>query len=248
MKETSTVAKKIDKIIFRFMWVFAVLAGASLIFIAVLATANAVGSKVFSKGITNATELVTYFNIPVVFLAMGFLQVERGNTVVDFFLGKFPKVVQLIIITIGRAAGVAICAYTGYASLTLAIDKFQLKTRAAAAANSFYVWPFAMVVAFGLFMMAFAFLWTLIREFIIPEEERCGYVPTGGDDAYQDPEGIDLMGTETRLPGGDNDGASDEANEEKEGTADEASPKGEEPSEDEKTPGETGNETEGGNE
>lgn len=171
-------AKKIDKIIFKAMWGVSLLSGLSLLAVAILCTADALGSKLFSASIPNGTEIVTYLNIPVVFFAMAFIQVERGHTTVDLFSGHFPKGIQRTIHLAGYVLGALICAFVGYCSFQLVLDKYKTSAKASAAASSFVVWPFAVVIVIGFVLIAAAFVWCVFREFLIPPEERMGALPT----------------------------------------------------------------------
>lgn len=177
MTEKLSVAKKIDKLIFKMMWGVSILSGASLFAVAILCTADALGSRIFSASIPNGTEIVTYLNIPVVFFAMAFIQVERGHTTVDLFSGHFPKAVRTVIHLVGYILGGIVCAYVGFCSFQLVLDKYATHAKASASASSFVVWPFAFVIVVGFALIAIAFFWCIFREFLIPPAERMGALP-----------------------------------------------------------------------
>lgn len=177
MTEKLSIAKRIDKIFFKVMWGVSVLSGVSLFAVAILCTVDALGSKIFSASIPNGTEIVTYLNIPVVFFSMAFIQVERGHTTVDMFSAHLPRGVQTVIHLIGYLLGMAICAYVGYCSFKLTVDKYTTHAKASAAASSFAVWPFAFVTAVGFMLIAVSFFWCIFREFLIPPAERMGALP-----------------------------------------------------------------------
>lgn len=174
MTEKQSVAKHIDRIIFKIMWGVSVLSGISLFAVAILCTVDALGGKIFSVSIPNGTEIVTYLNIPVVFFSMAFIQVERGHTTVDLLSGRFPHALQNVIHLIGYVLGTLICAYVGYCSFVLTLDKYTTHAKASAAASSFAVWPFAFVTAAGFMLIAVSFFWCIFREFLIPHAERMG--------------------------------------------------------------------------
>lgn len=169
-----TVAEKIDKVIFKFMYGVSFLAGLSLILAAVLCSVDALSSKIFSFSIPNGTEWVTYLNIPIVFLAMGFIQVERGNTTVDLLSKKFPPVFQKIIQIFSCVLGFAISAFLAYCEFDLTLDKLTAGTKASSAGHSFVIWPFALVIAIGYALVAIAFLWCIFRIILIPPEKWQG--------------------------------------------------------------------------
>jgi TRAP-type C4-dicarboxylate transport system permease small subunit len=171
------VFKKIDRVIFQVFKILSYVSAVSLVAVAVLCTANVITTKLFKFGILNATELVTYLNIPVVFMAIAYIQVERGHTSIDLLLDKFPHIVQQIIMFLSYVLGTVVCGFIGWREITLTIDKFTTSARASSSRTSFLVWPFAAVVAIGFLTLAIAMLWCAIREFVIPKEERVGYVP-----------------------------------------------------------------------
>ena len=175
--KTHTWAEKIDKIVFKIMYFFSLAAGLALVLIAVLSTVDSLGTTIFSSSLPNGTDWVAYLNIPVVFLSMGFIQVERGNTVVDLISNKFPKPVQKAVKVFGYLLGTAMCAYLFRCELNLMMDKLTSNTKSSAAANAFVVWPFALVIALGYLLVALAFLWSVFREFLIAPERRMGALP-----------------------------------------------------------------------
>lgn len=177
VEEKRSVAKKIDKVIYKAMWGVSVLSGISLFAVALLCTADAFGSKIFSASIPNSTEIITYLNIPVVFFAMAFIQVERGHTTVDLLSGRFPKAVKTAIHLVGYLLGAAICSFVGYCSFRLVLDKLATHAKASASASSFEVWPFALMVVIGFVLVAISFIWCIFREFLIPPSEWAGAMP-----------------------------------------------------------------------
>lgn len=169
--------KRIDRIVFQLFRVLSFVSAAALVVVAVLCTANVITTKLFKFGILNATDLVTYLNIPVVFMAIAFIQVERGHTNIDLLLDKLPKLVQQIIMFFAYLLGCVVCGFVGWREVTLTAEKFANMAKASQARTSFVVWPFAAIVAIGFITLAIAMLWCAMREFVIPKEERCGYMP-----------------------------------------------------------------------
>ena len=96
---------RIDRIVNRCMWGISIISGICLVITAVLCTCDALLSKFFSVSIPNGTEWVTYLNIPVVFFAMAYIQIDRGHTTVDLLCSKFPQKVQKVIKVVGDVLG-----------------------------------------------------------------------------------------------------------------------------------------------
>ena len=180
-KVPSPALVRFDNGIFNVMKWISYVSAACLFVITILSTADVVGNKIFDHGITNATELVTYLNIPVVFLSAAFVQLERGHTHIDLIYTHFPKWAQTVIHTVGNILGVGISAFIGYRAVILTIQKFTSVAKSSSAINSFVIWPFVALIALGFFLMAVAFLWSLVREFVLPP--RNPFDPAAAPDA-----------------------------------------------------------------
>lgn len=180
-KVPSPALVRFDNGIFNVMKWISYVSAACLFVITILSTADVVGNKIFDHGITNATELVTYLNIPVVFLSAAFVQLERGHTHIDLIYTHFPKWAQTVIHTVGNILGVGISAFIGYRAVILTIQKFTSVAKSSSAINSFVIWPFVALIALGFFLMAAAFLWSLVREFVLPP--RNPFDPAAAPDA-----------------------------------------------------------------
>ena len=188
--EPVTVAEKIDKVVYKIMYIVSLFAALSLVVAALVCTVDSLSTKIFSYSLPNGTEWVTYLNIPIVFLAIGFIQVERGSTTVDIVSQKFPNGLKKVLEFIGYLFGFVISAFLTYCEINLTITKITTGAKSSSAAIAFPVWPFAMVIAIGYGMAAIAFLWCLFRMFLIPPEKRQGaMVPPemGGPDMSMPP-------------------------------------------------------------
>lgn len=165
---------RFDNGIFNVMKWISYISAVCLLVITLLSTADVVANKVFNHGITNATEIVTYLNIPVVFLSTAFVQLERGHTHIDLIYVHFPMWVQKLIHTVGNILGVGISAFIGYRAVILTTQKIASKAMSSSGSNAFIIWPFVALIAVGFALMAIAFLWSLIREFVLPPRMNFG--------------------------------------------------------------------------
>ena len=175
MNENKTVFHKIDSVIFKVMKCLSYISGVALVMVAVICSADAISANFFGNSITNAKDFVTYLNIPVVFFAIAFVQVERGHTHIDLLMDKFPKVVQKVIMTASYVLGFVISVLITWRGWVNMEQKLTTLAKASSARTSFIVWPFALIVALGFGLLAIAMLWSAIREWTIPEEQRAGY-------------------------------------------------------------------------
>ena len=159
---------RLDDTIFNVMKAVSYVSAVCLLIITVLSTFDVAASKIFKHGITNATDIVTYLNIPVVFLSTAFVQLERGHTHIDLIYTHFPKSVQKLIHTVGNLLGLIVSIFIGYRAVLLTATKFSSVEKSSSAASAFIVWPFSALIALGFFLLAAAFLWSLIREYVLP--------------------------------------------------------------------------------
>ena len=172
---------RFDNGIFNIMKWISYVSAVCLFVITILSTADVIGNKIFDHGITNATEFVTYLNIPVVFLSTAFVQLERGHTHIDLIYTHFPAWAQKLIHTVGNLFGVALSGFIGYRAVVSTIQKYTTVAKSSSAINAFVIWPFVALLALGFFMMAIAFLWSLVREFVLPP--RMMFDPAAAPDA-----------------------------------------------------------------
>ena len=172
---------RFDNGIFNIMKWISYVSAVCLFVITILSTADVIGNKIFDHGLSIATEFVTYLNIPVVFLSAAFVQLERGHTHIDLIYTHFPMWAQKLIHTIGNLFGVALSGFIGYRAVILTIQKYTTVAKSSSAINAFVIWPFVALLALGFFMMAIAFLWSLVREFVLPP--RMMFDPAAAPDA-----------------------------------------------------------------
>jgi TRAP-type mannitol/chloroaromatic compound transport system permease small subunit len=159
---------RFDNAIFNVMKWISYISAICLLIITLLSTADVVASKFFRHGITNATDIVTYLNIPVVFLSAAYVQLERGHTHIDLIYTHFPRWGQKIVHTVGNILGAGVSAFIGYRAVLFTVQKLQILEKSSSAASAFVTWPFAALIALGFLLMAVAFLWSLVREFVLP--------------------------------------------------------------------------------
>lgn len=157
--------RKIDSGILRMTKVISYGAMVCLAAIMLLAFFDTLSTKLLRVSITNATELIQYLNVPVVFLAIGYVELERGSTRIELLITKFPKKVQKLLLAMGNILGFGICAFAAYINANMTLGKFVSHTRASAGqASSFFIWPFCLVLALGYLLVSLAFLWNTIKQ------------------------------------------------------------------------------------
>lgn len=167
-KAPQSMLVRFDNGIFNVMKWISYISAVCLLIITLLSTADVAATKIFKHGITNATDIVTYLNIPVVFLSAAYVQLERGHTHIDLIYTHFPKWGQKIIHTVGNLLGLGVSAFIAYRAVLSTVQKYQIVEKTSSNATAFVVWPFAALIAVGFLLLAAAFLWSLVREFVLP--------------------------------------------------------------------------------
>lgn len=162
-KTPLTTYDKVDAVITKFVKFVSYLGALSLIVVAVIATADAIATKVFGSPLRNVTEFITYMNVPVVFFCIGFVQLDHGHTHIDLVYKHFPKIVHKIIHITGYVLGTAVCGFAGWRGVVLTVQKFQTMSYASGP-TSFLIWPFVVCIGVGYLVLAISFLWCIARE------------------------------------------------------------------------------------
>lgn len=161
-----TVFDVIDNAIYRITKIISYGSGICLCFIMLITFANVVSSKIFNSSIKNAVDIVTYFNVPICFLSVAYVQIERGHTNIMLLQPKFHPFVSLIIRQFSNILGVAISAILGWRGFVQMQAWMRTASTASANINSIKIWPFAGLLAFGCCLLAFCFLWSFVREIV----------------------------------------------------------------------------------
>jgi TRAP-type C4-dicarboxylate transport system permease small subunit len=117
------------------------------------------------SGIPASTEIIQYLHIPVVFLAAAYVTLDRGHIKIDLISSKFPKSVQKIFNTLGNVCGIIICSFISQRGFIL-MGRFIARNRMSSVSGvGFPLWPFALILSIGFALLAFSFLWSIVREY-----------------------------------------------------------------------------------
>jgi TRAP-type C4-dicarboxylate transport system permease small subunit len=158
----------IDGFVLKFIRYVSYLSVVCLIGIMLVAFFNVLGEKLFHAGIPLSTQLIQYLHVPVVFLSAAYVTVDRGHVRIDLLSSHFPKLVQNICDVLGGVLGALICGFVGYRGLAQTVKYFLTHKMSGTSLVSFPLWPVMAIFTFGAFLLAFSFLWVLIRKKISP--------------------------------------------------------------------------------
>ena len=166
--------RKVDAIVVKIFRYISYPAAILLVIIALIATINVITSKLFSWIVPSNIDWITYLIIPVVFLSLAHVQLDRGLVTVDFISSHYPKKLKDTIDIISDVLLIFINAFIGYRGFVLMFDKIATKEMSSTDAGSFYLWPFCLILGFGMFCFAFTSFWCILRTVfnVHPAEEK----------------------------------------------------------------------------
>ena len=161
---------KADSIVVRIFRCISYVAAVCLVVIMLVAFFNVLGEKIFHKGIPASTEIIKYLHVPAVFLCCAYVTLDRGQTAIDLLSAKFPKKLQDVIAIISNALGTAVSAFLGWRGIIQMLDHIEYHEKSNVTGFGFALWPFSLIFSLGLFMLAFSFLWSIVR-IVAPKED-----------------------------------------------------------------------------
>lgn len=169
---------QIDNIIVKIIKYVSFVSMVCLIGIMLVTFFNVLGEKIFHKGIPSSTETVKYLHVPVVFLSVGFVTLDRGHTSIDLLSQHFPPAVQKVSSVVCFLLGAFISTFVGCRGLSQMSRHLSVHARSSVTGFGFPLWPFSLLFSIGFFMIALTFLWSIVRIFA-PKED---IAPTNAPD------------------------------------------------------------------
>jgi TRAP-type C4-dicarboxylate transport system permease small subunit len=154
---------RLDKAYKSFARWFSYLAGAALGVITIVCFIDVIGSKFFGKAIPSQFDLIANLNVVIVFLAVFYVQMDRGSVAIELLQDRFPRPAKLAVRVLGSILGAAVsifCAYRGWYYLA----DFWTTHKSASGVWHFPIWPFQAVLVFGFFCLGLAFFFTVARD------------------------------------------------------------------------------------
>lgn len=140
-----------------------------LLVVAIGATVNVITTKLFHWGVPSVNDWITYFLIPIVYLSLAHVQLDRGMVAVDFLSSRLPNWFNTAVNTIWDIIFSVVTFYIARNMFTLMLDHIRLHKRSSVLAGSFPLWPMSMMLGVGMALYGICILWTMIRRFVQPE-------------------------------------------------------------------------------
>ena len=167
MKHESSAYIKVDTIFQRITKCLVYVGAAVLIFVMLVAFVDVIIAKIFGSSIKFATEIITYCDVPLAFLGMGYTLLIGQMTSVDILFGRFSDAVQRILNMIYDVLGIGFCVFLGKLSANNMLTHIA-KNTLSNPKGGFPVWPFALVETISWFALALAFLFCFLRYLLAP--------------------------------------------------------------------------------
>ena len=163
-----TLYDKLDRWVVRILKWVSYVSAVALVGIMLVAFFNVIGEKLRQAGlpvtgIPASTEIIQYLHIPVVFLAMAYVTLDRGHTKIDLLSSKFPKPVQLFFAIVGDLCGIFVACFIAWRGFLQMINFMEINRMSSVTGVGFPLWPFAFILSVGYVLLALSFVWDIVR-------------------------------------------------------------------------------------
>lgn len=177
-----TLYDRLDTWVVRIIKWISYVSGVCLVGIMLVAFFNVIGEKLRQAGlpitgIPASTEIVQYLHIPVVFLAMAYVTLDRGHTRIDLLCSRFPAALQTFFAVLGNLCGIFISVFISWRGFIQMDKHITRNIMSSVTGMGFPLWPFSLMFSLGFALLAFSFLWAIVRQFCAPAPQA----EKGGD-------------------------------------------------------------------
>ena len=155
--------RKIDAVVVKIFKYISYPPAVLLIIVALVATINVITSKTIKWIIPSNIDWITYLIIPIVFLSLAHVQLDRGLVTVDFVSSHYPVWLKKLVDIISNALLIFINGFIGYRGFVLMMAKIATKEMSSTDKGSFPLWPFCFLLGFGMICFAFTSFWSILR-------------------------------------------------------------------------------------
>ncbi|MFX0200946.1 MAG: TRAP transporter small permease subunit [Candidatus Hodarchaeota archaeon] len=140
-----------------------------LVVMMVLLTIDIITTKFFNMPIPGVTEIVEDLNIPLVFMAMAYVQLERGHIAGPIFENRFSATINNYIKIGGYFLGILITSFVAWRSISL-LKEMLAVGEVKSGAIHFPLWPFALSSALSFVLFALTLALSIVRLLAFPEQ------------------------------------------------------------------------------
>ena len=139
--------------------------------IMITAVLDVLGGKLLNQSIQSSTEMIQYMNVPLVCLAMGYVEHQMGHTRIQVLTKYYPRVIRKGLYVLGSLVGCAVSLYIAYMAISLLVTNFQRMTPIQTT-SPIPVWPFVLCLIVGYVLTALSFVWSGVREILKKDEPK----------------------------------------------------------------------------
>jgi TRAP-type C4-dicarboxylate transport system permease small subunit len=154
-------------------------AGLALLSVVIVCVVDTVGWKLpgVHKSIPSSVDFITYMNVALVFLAVAFVQMDRGSVAIEMGQDHFPRWLKVGVRMFGYLLGFGSALYVVYRGLYLLQDLWTNKVTASGVWK-FPLWPFEVCLLIGMFFLAWGFVVTGVRDLVHFKHKTGRYAPS----------------------------------------------------------------------
>ena len=157
------IVASIDHGLSKFYNILTIVSVIAVSIVIIICVVDVIGSKLFAHPFAPAYEMTQMLSVPLVFFAVGSVQMGRGMMRIDLIANKLPKLMQRIINIIASICGVILCTFLAYRSWVYAYGTMYLNHIKTTGNVKLLMWPFGMLLVVGLATLAIAYVFTTLR-------------------------------------------------------------------------------------
>ena len=116
--------------------------------LAIIGTADSLGTKLFGLPIPSALELSQAGLVVVVFMGLAYAQRRRGHVSVDIFTGRFSGVAHMVFTSLALIAAISFFSFLAWRTGVAALESHAIDERSWGLTR-FPIWPSKIALTFG---------------------------------------------------------------------------------------------------
>lgn len=168
MKKRSSPYERVDDIFTALTKWMVYIGAAILILVMLVAFVDVIIAKLLGSSVKYATEIITYCDVPLAYLGMGYTLLIGQMTSVDILFGRFKPAAQKVLNMLYDLVGIGFCVFLGWLAGRNMLSYYVSNTLSNPK-GGFPIWPFALVETISWFVLAIAFLFCFLRYLFAPD-------------------------------------------------------------------------------
>lgn len=158
-----SIVERIDHGLSKFYNVLTIVSVLAVVIVIIICVVDVVGSKLFAHPFAPAYEMTQMLSVPLVFFAVGSVQMGRGMMRIDLIANKLPKTVQRVINIIASICGVVLCGFLTWRSWVYTYGTLFTNHIKTTGNVKLLMWPFGVLLVIGLLTLTIAYIFTTLR-------------------------------------------------------------------------------------